>query len=208
MVSILLVDEHDMVRAAFKQLLETSDDFEVVAEASGGEEACRKYMQHNPDVIVLDLSLPGTSGLATLRRLVARDENIHVIVLSLHDDPPIVARALKLGAKGFVSKSAPFHELQTAISEVCSGSQYIEERLHTETQQILQNKNPASVLTDREFEVLTMLAEGKSVVEISDLLHLSSKTVGAHRTSIMKKLYLNNSAELVRAAILWDIIKL
>ena len=197
-----------MVRTAFRQLLESSDGFSVIGEASSGEEAYRKYLELNPDVVVLDLSLPGTSGLSTLHRLVSRDANANVIILSMYDDPPIVARALKLGAKGFVSKSAAYEELKDAIATVCTGGRHIEKRLDTETQQFRQSNNPANSLTTREFEVFTMLAEGKSVTEISDILHLSSKTVGAHRTSIMKKLALHNSAEIVRSALQWDVIKL
>lgn len=209
MITILLVDDHEMVRQGFLQLLETYDDFKVVAEASTGEDGFRKCQQLNPDIVLLDISLPGEGGLATLRRLHARNEQVKVVVLSMHDDPAIIIRAMESGACGFLSKSAFADELRDALIIIHEGGKYIEKRLNDKVhEQGSVGKNPVNVLTSREFEVFGMLSEGKSVLEISELLHLSPKTAGAHRTSIMKKLQLRNSAELVRVALLWNVSKL
>lgn len=209
MISILLVDDHSIVREGIRQLLESCDEFNVVAEAPSGEKGFREFFRIKPDIMVLDLMLPGEGGLATLRRIHNRNENAKILVLSMYDDPAMVVRALDNGAKGYLSKSAAHSELQDAVRAVAGGKPYIEqglrERLHEQT---LNDRHPSLVLTGREFEVFTMLAEGRTVVNIAELLHLSAKTVGAHHTSIMKKLGLKNSAQLVRIALIWGAIKL
>jgi len=208
-ISILLVDDHNIVREGIRQLLESCDDLAVVAVASGGEEGFRQFFHIKPDVMILDLMLPGEGGLATLRRIHNRDAAAKVLVLSMYDDPAIMVRALDNGAKGYLSKSAAHAELISAARAVAAGKPYIElglrERLH---KQALNENHPAQVLTSRELEISSMLAEGRSVVEIAELLHISPKTAGAHHTSIMKKLGLKNSALLVRLAITWGIVKL
>ncbi len=209
MISVLLVDDHTIVRAGIRQLLESGDEFTVVAEASSGEEGFRSFFQVRPDLMILDLMLPGESGLATLRRILHRDEAAKVLVLSMYDDPAMLVRALDNGAKGYLSKSAAHSELKDAVRSVARGKPYIEqglrERLHEQT---LNTQHPSLVLTAREFEVFTMLANGQSVADIAELLHLSGKTVGAHHTGIMKKMGLKNSAQLVRVAIMWGTVKL
>lgn len=209
MISILLVDDHSIVREGVRQLLESCDEFSVVAEASSGEDGFREFFRIRPDIMILDLMLPGEGGLATLRRIQNRDGAAKVLVLSMYDDPAMLVRALDNGARGYLSKSAAHSELKNAVRAVADGKPYIEqglrERLHEQT---LSERHPSQVLTAREFEVFTMLAEGRTVVGIAELLYLSAKTVGAHHTSIMKKLGLKNSAQLVRVAITWGTIKL
>jgi len=204
MISIVLVDDHAMVRNGIRQLLESEDDFAVIGEAESGEEGFRAFFQLQPDVLILDLMLPGEGGLATLRRISNRDTNARVLILSMYDDPAILIRALDCGAKGYLSKAASHVELKMAVQSVASGTPYIEQSIRDK----LHEQHPSLVLTAREFEVFSMLAEGHTVVEIAELLHLSSKTAGAHQTSILKKLELKNSAQLVRTAIIWGVTKL
>jgi len=209
MISIVLVDDHAMVRNGIRQLLESDGDFAVIGEAESGEEGFRAFFQLQPDVLILDLMLPGEGGLATLRRISNRDTNARVLILSMYDDPAIVIRALDCGARGYLSKAASHVELKMAVQSVASGTPYIEQsirdKLHERT---INEQHPSLVLTAREFEVFSMLAEGHTVVEIAELLHLSPKTAGAHQTSILKKLELKNSAQLVRTAIVWGVTKL
>jgi len=209
LISILLVDDHSIVREGVRQLLESCEEFSVVAEAASGEEGFREFFRIRPDIMILDLMLPGESGLATLRRIHNRDETAKILVLSMYDDPAMLVRALDNGARGYLSKSAAHSELKDAVRAVAEGKPYIEqglrERLHERT---LNDQHPSQALTSREFEVFAMLAEGLTVINIAKLLHLSAKTVGAHHTSIMKKLGLKNSAQLVRVAITWGAIKL
>ena len=204
MISILLVDDHDMVRSGFRRLLETHPHFHVAGEATNGEEAYRHYFDLRPDVILLDLLMPGEGGLATLRRLTNRDAAARVLVLSVFDEPGIVRRALENGASGYLSKGASEAELVEGVETVAAGHTYIESRLSAYAD---SPASPIDVLTTREFEIFTMLAQGRSVNEISEVLHLSPKTVGAHRTSIMKKMSLHNSAELARLAIVWNVVR-
>ncbi len=209
MISIVLVDDHAMVRQGIRQLLESDDSFAVIGEAESGEAGFRAYFQLQPDVLILDLMLPGESGLATLRRITSRDADARVLVLSMYDDPAIVVRALDNGAKGYISKAAPHNELKAAVEAVAAGAPYVEQNIRDKLHDCTINEqHPSLALTAREFEVFSMLAEGRTVVEIAELLHLSPKTAGAHQTSIMKKLSLKNSAQLVRTAIVWGVAKL
>jgi len=210
MISILLVDDHAIVRQSVRQMLEAdNNNYAVVGEASTGEEGFRKYFELQPDMVLLDLMLPGEGGLATMRRIYNRDASAKILVLSMYDDPGIVIRTIDYGAKGYISKSAAPDELKHAVEVVASGKPYIEQRiqaaLHDRT---TQEQHPSLVLTAREFEVFSMLAEGRMVVDIANLLHISAKTVGTHQTSILKKLKLQNSAQLVRTAILWGVSKI
>jgi len=209
LLSILLVDDHSIVREGIRQLLESCDAFSVVAEAASGEEGFREFFRTRPDIMILDLMLPGESGLATLRRIHNRDQTAKILVLSMYDDPAMLVRALDNGAKGYLSKSAAHSELNDAVHAVAAGQSYIEQGLRKRlNERTLSEQHPSHILTAREFEVFAMLVEGMTVIQIAELLHLSAKTVGAHHTSIMKKLGLKNSAQLVRLAIMWGTIRL
>ncbi|TLS65487.1 response regulator transcription factor [Mariprofundus erugo] len=205
MISVLLVDDHVMVRKGFRHLLEASPLFCIAGEAATGEEGFRLYAELHPDVVVLDLMMPGEGGLATLRRLISRDAGARVLVLSMFDEPGIIRRALDAGALGYLSKGAPIDALSQAVSTVAAGHLYMENSLLHQSGSAAGS--PLELLTTREFEVFAMLAMGRSVIDIAALLHLSEKTVGAHRTSIMKKLALKNSAELVHKAMAWDLLQ-
>lgn len=206
-IRILLIDDHTIVRKGIRDLLETQEDFTVVGEAGSGETGFRAFAELQPDLVILDLNLPGENGLATLRRMLARDQSAKILILSMHHDLAFVTRALDYGAAGYLSKDVAHHELIKAVNQIACGTPYIEQQLldqlHNQTQ---PTQHPSMLLSAREFEVFCLLARGESVNEIAELLHLSSKTVGAHHTSIMKKLQLKNGAQLVRTAIVWGVI--
>ena len=203
---ILLVDDHAVVRAGFRYLLESQQEYEV-SEASSSEEAYRVYGEIEPDVVVLDISMPGMGGIEGLRRLRSRHEDARVLLLSMYDDPAFVARAMKMGAMGYISKNSAADSLVRAISEVLRGKQYFSADIAAQMQQ--QDKDYDSdtlALSTREFEIFRLLAEGRSVSTIADDLNLSPKTVSNHRSRLMEKLNLKTTAELVHFAIRQGIV--
>jgi len=201
-IQILLVDDHGVVREGFRAVLECEPDMQVVAEAASGEEGYGLYFAHRPDVVVLDIAMKGENGLATLRRLLRRDPDARVLIFSMYEDDLLATKSLELGARGYLSKSAPPETLARAVREVAGGDVFIEGRLAKHI--ALRKATPPrglNALTAREFEVFQMLAEGKSVREIAGLLHLSEKTVSSHRARVMDKLHCHNVAQLARLAI-------
>jgi two-component system invasion response regulator UvrY len=201
-IKVMLVDDHSVVRMGFRLLLEGTPDIKVTAEAKSGEEACRRYTEVQPDVVIMDLSMPGIGGLEAIARLRARDENAHILVLSAHDDSIHPRRVLGAGAKGYLSKRGAPEELIKAVREVARGEVYVEPRIAQEmaVQQVTGQQDPVEVLSRREFEVFMQLASGKSVIEIGGILHLSPRTIGTHLYHIKQKLKAANSAEMALIA--------
>jgi len=202
-ITILLVDDHELVRAGFRRLLEDGDKFEVIAEAGSGEQAVQDYTKHKPNAVVMDISMPGIGGIGAIERIIARDPEARVLVLSVHEDSVFTTRALQAGAKGFIPKRSAPEEMIKAVEQVSQGRMCIDPAI---AQQIAMQKLSGSdsvfdVLSQREFEVFRLLAEGKTVNDIADILSLSPKTVGTHHTNIRQKLDVSNSAELARLAI-------
>jgi len=199
---ILLVDDHAIVRAGFRYLLESDQGYEI-REVESAEEACSVYGEYLPHVVVMDMMMPGMGGLEGVRHLMAKDDKARILVLSMRDDPAFVARSTKAGAMGYVTKRSAPDELNKAVRALLAGRRY----LSTDVQQDPHGESArpdderVSALSEREFEVFCMLAEGKSVVEISENLHLSPKTVSNHRSHIMEKLGARNIVELTRLAI-------
>ena len=202
MIRVLLVDDHGIVREGFRAILECESDVRVVGEADSGEKAYSLYFKHHPDVVVLDIALKGESGLSTLQRLLKRDPDARVLMFSMYDDELLAIKALEMGARGYLTKSAHPEQLNMAIRSIANGEVFLEESL---AKRIALRKVEAprglNALTAREFEVFQLLAAGKTVSEIANLLHLSEKTVGSHRTRVMEKLSCRNVAELARLAI-------
>ncbi|PHS23320.1 MAG: DNA-binding response regulator [Methylophaga sp.] len=201
--TILLVDDHELVRAGFRRLLEDNDQFTVVTEAGSGEQAVQDYAKYKPDVVVMDISMPGIGGIGAIERIIARDPAAKILVLSVHEDSIFTTRALQAGAKGFIPKRSAPEEMIKAIAQVAQGKMAIDPDI---AQQIAMQKltgtdDVLEVLSQREFEVFRLLAEGRSVNEIAAMLNLSPKTVGTHHTNIKQKLDVSNSAELARLAI-------
>lgn len=200
---VLLVDDHELVRAGFRRLLEDSDKFTVIAEAGSGEQAVQEYAKHHPDVVVMDISMPGIGGVGAIERIVARDSSAKILVLSVHEDSVFTTRALQAGALGFIPKRSAPEEMIRAVETVSNGMTCIAAEIAQQIamQKLTGSENPLDVLSQREFEVFRLLAEGKTVNDIADILNLSPKTVGTHHTNIKQKLNVANSAELARLAI-------
>ena len=201
-INVMLVDDHAVVRMGFKMLLETSDDIRVIAEAENGEEAIKFYMEHKPDVIVMDITMPGMGGMEAIERILNKESSAKILVLSAHEDSVHPKRVLNAGAMGYVTKRSAAEELIKAIRAVASGKKYIEASVAQQMaiQQLSGDQSPVDVLSEREFEVFMSLAKGKTTNEIAETLFLSPRTVGTHLYNIKQKLNANNSAEIALIA--------
>jgi two-component system, NarL family, invasion response regulator UvrY len=201
-IRVMLVDDHAVVRMGFKLLLEGADDIEVVAEAESGEDAIKRYVEIKPDVVVMDISMPGIGGLEAVTRLLAKDSAAKVLILSAHEDSSHPKRLLKAGAVGYLSKRSAAEELILAIHQVAAGKTFLDSKLAQAmaVQQLTGEQNPVEVLSDREFEVFMLLAKGQSVAHIAEKLFLSPRTVGTHLYNIKQKLNAGNSAEITLIA--------
>jgi two-component system invasion response regulator UvrY len=198
---LVLADDHAVVRMGFRLLLEGAGAT-VVAEASDGPAAVEAYEFHEPDAMLMDVSMPGGGGLDALARLIARRPEARVLMLSAHEDAQIPVRALKAGACGYLSKSAHPDELLRAVQTVARGRRYVDPALAAELAlaQLNGTTDPMSLLTDKEFAVFIQLAHGKSVAEIARDIHVASSTVGTHLYHIKQKLAVSNAAELTLIA--------
>jgi len=200
---IMLVDDHAVVRMGFRLLLDTTPDLRVVAECGSGEEALRCYGELLPDVTVLDLAMDGMGGLETLSRLLAKWPHASVLVLSAHEDTSHPRRALASGALGYLTKRSAADALIDAIRQVAARKTFLESDLARDiaVETVGSAGNPVDSLSAREFEVFVMLARGRSVNEIAEVLFLSPRTVGTHLYNIKQKLGAANAAELTLIAI-------
>lgn len=198
----MLVDDHAVVRMGFKMLLESASDIKVIAEAENGEQAVKQYAEHHPDVVVMDITMPGIGGLEAIERIMAKDNAARILVLSAHEDSVHPKRVLNAGAMGYLTKRSAAEELIKAIRTVASRKRYLEASVAQQMaiQQLSGETNPVDVLSDREFEVFIALAKGKTTNEIADTLCLSPRTVGTHLYNIKQKLNANNSAEIALIA--------
>jgi two-component system, NarL family, invasion response regulator UvrY len=201
-INVLLVDDHAVVRMGFKMLLESAADIKVVAEAESGEQGVKFYMEHHPDVVVMDITMPGIGGLEAIERIMAKESNAKILVLSAHEDSVHPKRVLNAGAMGYLTKRSAAEELIKAIRTVASGKRYLEASVAQQLaiQQLSGEQNPVDVLSDREFEVFMALAKGKTTNDIAETLCLSPRTVGTHLYNIKQKLNANNSAEIALIA--------
>jgi two-component system invasion response regulator UvrY len=203
LIQVMLVDDHAVVRMGFRLLLEGAPDIRVVAEAASGEEACRMMAGIAPDVVVMDISMPGIGGLEAINRILAKEPSSRILVLSAHEDTMHPKRVLKAGAFGYLSKRSAPEELIKAIRLVAEGKTYLEPAIAQQValQEMTGDRNPVEVLSDKEFKVFLALARGQSVNEIAEVLSLSPRTVGTHLYNIKQKLKASNSAELAIIAI-------
>jgi two-component system, NarL family, invasion response regulator UvrY len=201
-IKVMLVDDHAVVRMGFKMLLESASDIKVIAEAENGEQAIKSYVEHRPDVVVMDITMPGIGGLEAIERIMAKDNTARILVLSAHEDSVHPKRVLNAGAMGYLTKRSAAEELIKAIRTVAGRKMYLEASVAQQMaiQQLNGEKNPVDVLSDREFEVFMALAKGKSTNEIAETLCLSPRTVGTHLYNIKQKLNANNSAEIALIA--------
>lgn len=200
-LKILLVDDHLVVRAGVRRLLETLPGTEIV-EAATGPETLAAFRTVEPDVVLLDLNLQGVGGLDLLRRMLLEDKKARVVIFSMHAEPIYAARALKIGAKGYVSKSASADELLTAVKKVADGGHYIEADLAAKLAiGQFSGEDPLHQLTTREIEILRLLGEGKSLSAIADTLGVSYKTIANTCSIIKNKLGVQRTADLIRLSI-------
>ncbi|MCF6204377.1 MAG: response regulator transcription factor [Methylococcaceae bacterium] len=209
-IKVLLVDDHAVVRAGFKLLLATAPDIEVIAEADRGEQAIQLYQQYLPDVIVLDLSMPGIGGLETIRRIVQRDEKVNILVFSVHDEQVYVNRALNAGAKGYITKNSAPEILPEAIKCIYQQKSYFEKNLLKEIDGKSSNIDYQSIMQKfsvREFDIFRLLAKGLTAHKIAAELCLGYKTVANYATQIKKKLHVSSIAELAHIAVMLGIMK-
>jgi len=200
---VLLVDDHAVVREGYRRLLETTGEIAVAAEAASGEDAYAAYARCTPDVCVMDISLPGISGLEALHRIRARDPAAKVLMFSMHADPVFVERALDGGALGYLTKASAPDMLVEAVLTIAAGKRFLPSELTQRLGELVSNGGNGllDVLTEREFEVLRLLTEGRSLAEIAAMLCVSTKTVANYQTNVRQKLGADNAMQLLRLAL-------
>ena len=204
MIRILITDDHVIIREGLKRILALESDFEVVGEASCVEDTFGLLEQHQPDVLVLDISMPGRSGLDALPDLLRRSEVTRILVLTMHPEEMHALRSLRAGAAGYLTKDAVPQELVLAIRRIHSGRRYISPDLAEQLAFELTTETaaqPLDVLSLREQEVLRLLASGKKPAAIAEELGVSPRTIGTYRSRMLEKLRLDSTADLIRFAI-------
>ena len=208
MLRVLLVDDHALVRVGFRMLLADAQ-VEVVGEAETGEQACLDYPRLKPDVVVMDLSMPGIGGLEAVRRLLAQDPKARVLALSAHEDTAHARRVLRAGALGYLTKRSAPDALIAAVTAVARGERYVDAATAQALAltQLEGDTSPADALSEREFSVFIQLARGQSVAQIAETLKLSPSTVGTHLYHVKQKLGANNQSELTLVALRWGLIQ-
>jgi len=205
---LLLVDDHAVVRAGYRRLLEQAGPSWIVSEAVSGEDACQQYAQAGHDVVVMDLSLPGIGGLEALRRIVQRNRGARVVIFSMHDQAVFAEQALATGALGYITKSSAPDVLIEAVTAVAAGQRYLSAEIQAALAETGIPPVSLAVLSPREFEIFRLLAEGRPPTSIGGMLNISYKTVANHSVSIREKLKLQTAAELTRFAIREGVIQL
>ncbi|OUD14106.1 response regulator [Thioflexithrix psekupsensis] len=204
-IRVLLVDDHEVVLSGYRRLLENAGDIKVIDEARDGAAAYLSYVEHQPDVVVMDISMPGMGGLEAARKILQRDPNAHILIFSVHETEVFLNRALEEGVLGYITKRSAAKVMVEAVRQVAKGEAYVGQEL---VGYLVRQKNTppddTSVLerlSPREFEIFLMLAEGKQATEIAEVLNISTKTVSHHYTSIKNKLNASNVVDLTRLAI-------
>ena len=208
MIRVMLVDDHALVRMGFRMLL-TNAKVEIVAEADSGEQACLEYPRARPDVVVMDLSMPGMGGLEAVRRLLAQDPKARVLVLSAYEDTAHPRRVLRAGALGYLAKRSAPDTLIAAVTAVARGDRYVDAQTAQALAlaQIDGDASPTEILSEREFSVFIQLAQGKSVAQIAEDLSLAPSTVGTHLYRVKQKTGASNQSELTLVALRWGLIQ-
>jgi DNA-binding NarL/FixJ family response regulator len=210
-ITVMLVDDHEVVRAGYRLLLSETEQIMVTQEAGRSEEAYQLYSEKPPQVVVMDLNLPGIGGLATIRRICIKDPDAKILACSIHDEPLFVQRALEAGAKGYVSKGCPADLLVEAVVNIANGGTYVEPSLSQRmVVQIITGQAPSSTLntlTVREFDIFCLLVKGLTTREVADELCLGYKTVSNYLSLIKHKLNINTIAEMTQIAYQQGILK-
>ena len=211
MIRVLIADDHTIVREGLRQLLEAAGDFEVVGDAADSTQAIQLARRVDFDVAVLDVSMPGRSGIELVKQMRAERPRARILMLSMHEQHEYAVRAIRAGASGYLTKDSASRELATALRKIAAGGAYIAAEV---AEQLALGAMPEaetaphSVLSDREFQVLRSLVSGKTVSEIADALNLSVKTVSTHKARLMQKIGVENNGELFRYAMRHGLIEM
>jgi len=198
MIRILVADDHEIVRDGLKRILAAAGDLQVAGEAASGDQALALARANDYDVAMLDMSMPGLSGIDLIKRLKAEKPALKLLVLSMHGEHKYAARALKAGASGYLTKDSAAEQLVVALRKIAAGGVHVSEAAAASL--MASERRSHAALSDREFEVLRLLATGLGPTEIGERLHLSVKTVSTHKARILEKLELDSTADLVRYA--------
>jgi two-component system, NarL family, invasion response regulator UvrY len=204
MLKLLIVDDHEVVRRGVKTIFDEESGTMVFGEASTAPEALKRISEQDWDIVILDLGLPGRSGLDLLRELKHLRPRLPVLILSMHSEEQYARRALKAGASGYITKDSPRTELVRAVKRVVEGGKYVSATLAEQLAVDLQSgtdRPPHEKLSDREFEILCLIASGKTVGEIADMVSLSDKTISTYRARVLEKMNMKTNAELTHYAI-------
>jgi len=201
-VAVLIVDDHAVVREGYRRLLERAEDIVIAGEAASAAEAYQVFCRTNPDVVVMDISLPDVSGIEAMRRLLLRDARAKVLAFSIHDEAVFASRAVEAGARGYVTKASAPEVLVDAVRAVARGKMFLSSDIAQTlaVRSVLRRDDELSTLSDREFEVMRLLAQGHSVRDIAAKLCLNYKTVANYQTIIRQKLGVESPVQLLRIA--------
>jgi DNA-binding NarL/FixJ family response regulator len=204
MIKILIADDHTIMREGLKRILDGVEDIEVIGEAVDGFDTLEKARLGNFDVLLMDLSMPGRSGVELIKQIKDEMPKLPILILTMHEEEQYAVRAIRAGARGYLTKESAGTQLVTALRKVASGRPYISIEV---AEQLAMSAMPAddslphTQLSDREFEVFVHLTKGKSITEIGEILHLSVKTVSTHKTRIMQKMGMNTLSDMVQYAV-------
>ena len=206
---VLLVDDHPVLRKGLARLIDSKEEFAVCGEASTAVDAMALIRELEPDLVIVDIGLPGTSGIELTKTIRAEFQQLPVLILSMHEEALYATRALRAGAMGYIVKQDAIDNIAAALREALHGRRYLSPVIAAQLQhngpdeQTPSTEDPVSLLTDREFEIFELIGKGHEVREISDALGVSPKTVEAHRTNIKEKLKLKNARQVARLAVQW-----
>jgi DNA-binding NarL/FixJ family response regulator len=203
MIKVLIADDHTIVREGLKQILAETDDIVAASEAGNGKEVLKKVSEDNFDVVLLDVTMPGMSGLDVLKQLKISEPDLNVLILSMHPEEQYAVRLLKAGASGYLTKDNAPDDLIAAIRKVSGGGKYISPTLAERLAKILETgleKLPHEMLSDREYQVFIQIANGKTVKQVSEDLSLSIKTISTYRSRVLRKMNMQTSAEIMHYA--------
>lgn len=210
MIKLLIVDDHHLVRTGLRNIISDAGGIDIVGEAGTGERAIQLNREKNPDVILMDIGLPGLSGFETSERILNATPGVHIIALTAHTKPPFPARLLEMGAAGYLTKACDAEELVTAIRKVYGGERYVGSEIAQQLAMSLLPGTPQSPfqeLTPREIEVAMMLANGMKSSAIAERMNVSPKTISTHKYRIFEKIGVDSEVALLREAIRYDVIE-
>lgn len=210
MINILLVDDHELVRTGISKILNEVKGFKVIDECETGEEAVKYCRQTEPDVILMDMDMPGMGGLEATKKILRFTPDAKVIVLTAHSEDPFPTKVMQIGAAGYLTKGTPPKEMVNAIKAVNSGQRYLPAKIAQQmalSQFKSVDDNPFSSLSDRELQIMLMITRGEKVPDISEYLHLSTKTINSYRYRMFEKLNVGNDVELTHLAIRHGMLK-